>query len=324
MRLILETNQAHPKLAKAEIKELLKPKYCRQIAKGLFEVSLEESTMIFRLAYARASYEVLFSAKASNFMNKCAGTKWSEIIKTTFRIDTLAKHLSAEKRSNLNTKLQSIVYKSLKNPKVSLQNPKTSIVFIIAKNKGIACRVYKSFQGNFNSRKAHMRPGFSPVSLDPQLARACVNLLSPDTKEVVDPMCGTGGFLIEAGLMGLSCNGRDISKHMLRKSKANLDSFSIKHYKLAQENFFASKERVNYLITDLPYGRNTRLESKTGFTKAFFSKLEQVLLKRAVVILPKDVSISYLKSSKNLRVIGQHFVYIHKSLTKRILLLEKI
>ena len=51
-------------------------------------------------------------------------------------------------------------------------------------------------------RRAGERPFFKPVSLDPMLARLAVNLAAGplDRGPVVDPMTGTGGFLIEASL----------------------------------------------------------------------------------------------------------------------------
>ena len=51
-------------------------------------------------------------------------------------------------------------------------------------------------------RRAGERPFFKPVSLDPMLARLAVNLAAGpvDAGPVVDPMTGTGGFLIEAAL----------------------------------------------------------------------------------------------------------------------------
>ena len=63
-------------------------------------------------------------------------------------------------------------------------------------------------QAAFSSgqRRAGERPFFKPVSLDPRLARLAVNLASgPQNRgPVVDPMTGTGGFLIEASLSGQS------------------------------------------------------------------------------------------------------------------------
>ena len=73
-------------------------------------------------------------------------------------------------------------------------------------------------------RRAGERPFFKPVSLDPMLARLAVNLAAGplDRGPVVDPMTGTGGFLIEASLSGRPSLGIDIHSEMVQGANANL------------------------------------------------------------------------------------------------------
>ena len=73
-------------------------------------------------------------------------------------------------------------------------------------------------------RRAGERPFFKPVSLDPMLARLAVNLATGplDRGPVVDPMTGTGGFLIEASLSGRPSVGIDIHSEMVQGAQANL------------------------------------------------------------------------------------------------------
>jgi len=59
----------------------------------------------------------------------------------------------------------------------------------------------KELKSGFGKRKPHMRPGFHPSSLNPKLARAFVNLTGIRKGTIVDMFCGTGGILIEAGLI---------------------------------------------------------------------------------------------------------------------------
>ena len=74
-------------------------------------------------------------------------------------------------------------------------------------------------------RRAGERPFFKPVSLDPMLARLAVNLAAGplDRGPVVDPMTGTGGFLIEASLSGRNAIGIDIHSEMVQGATANLE-----------------------------------------------------------------------------------------------------
>ena len=74
-------------------------------------------------------------------------------------------------------------------------------------------------------RRAGERPFFKPVSLDPMLARLAVNLAAGplDRGPVVDPMTGTGGFLIEASLSGRPVVGVDVHSEMVQGAQANLE-----------------------------------------------------------------------------------------------------
>ena len=67
-------------------------------------------------------------------------------------------------------------------------------------------------------RRAGERPFFKPVSLDPMLARLAVNLATGPLENgpVVDPMTGTGGFLIEASLSGRNAIGIDVHSEMVQ------------------------------------------------------------------------------------------------------------
>ena len=73
-------------------------------------------------------------------------------------------------------------------------------------------------------RRAGERPFFKPVSLDPMLARLAVNLAAGPLGRgsVVDPMTGTGGFLIEASLSNRPSLGIDIHSEMVQGANANL------------------------------------------------------------------------------------------------------
>ena len=76
---------------------------------------------------------------------------------------------------------------------------------------------------DFGTRKPTDRPFFQPGGMDPLLARALVNLAgSRPGATVLDPMCGTGGVLIEAGLVGASVLGADAQRKMARGAAENL------------------------------------------------------------------------------------------------------
>ena len=120
-------------------------------------------------------------------------------------------------------------------------------------------------------RRAGERPFFKPVSLDPMLARLAVNLAAGplDRGAVVDPMTGTGGFLIEASLSGRDSVGIDIHSEMVQGAQANLawahDGEVPTHASVVRgdatrladslpENWHGG---VAGFVLDPPYGRNS-------------------------------------------------------------------
>jgi tRNA (guanine10-N2)-dimethyltransferase len=78
---------------------------------------------------------------------------------------------------------------------------------------------------DYGDRKPTDRPFFQPGGMAPLDARALANVAGagPDTR-ILDPMCGTGGVLIEAGLLGASVVGSDAQWKMARGTLTNLDA----------------------------------------------------------------------------------------------------
>ena len=120
-------------------------------------------------------------------------------------------------------------------------------------------------------RRAGERPFFKPVSLDPMLARLAVNLAAGPVERgpVVDPMTGTGGFLIEASLSGRKAIGIDIHSEMVQGASANLrwahggedpDHASVKRGDATRLSDVLPKDWVGHVagfVLDPPYGRNS-------------------------------------------------------------------
>ncbi len=173
----------------------------------------------------------------------------------------------------------------------------------------------------FGLRRAHLRPCLSPVSLSPKLARCLVNISGAD-EEIYDPFCGTGGILIEAGLMGLKCHGSDIDEEMLKKCKINLKHYEIKYFKLEKKDATKIRKKYGYIITDLPYGLNTKKQDFDKLYLNFLKNLKRILKNRAVVVFPNKTDYKKMIVSAGLKIEGEFEYYIHKSLTKKIVIIE--
>lgn len=123
-------------------------------------------------------------------------------------------------------------------------------------------------RGDFERRKAHLRPFFSPISLHPKIARSLVNISRVKPGDyVLDPFCGTGGFLIEAGLMNINVIGNDISKDMVLGAEKNLNAFQISPSQMFSTDIthvpHQLAHKVDAVVTDFPYGRATSTQGES-------------------------------------------------------------
>jgi len=118
----------------------------------------------------------------------------------------------------------------------------------------------------YGSRKPTDRPFFQPGSMDPLLARALANIAGarPDAT-VLDPMCGTGGILIEAGLVGARVLGIDAQQKMVRGTQENLDHFLDGDWDVLcgdARSLPVLDGGVDAVVFDTPYGRQSKIEGR--------------------------------------------------------------
>lgn len=176
--------------------------------------------------------------------------------------------------------------------------------------------------GQFQKRRGHLRPFLSPVTLHPKIARALVNLSTVKvTETILDPFCGTGGILLEAGFLGIQVIGSDIEKKMIEGCQKNLEYYHIKNHKLYCadiEEIPTYVSSVDAVVTDFPYARatTTKGEQLPKLYNRAFETIAKVLKKnrRAVIGL----------SNEDVRTIGENYLSVvdtyaikaHRSLTR--------
>jgi tRNA (guanine10-N2)-dimethyltransferase len=81
-------------------------------------------------------------------------------------------------------------------------------------------------QRDFGDRQPTDKPFFQPGSMDPLLARALANIAGARPgRALLDPMCGTGGLLAEAALVGADVVGVDAQWKMVRGARQNLGHY---------------------------------------------------------------------------------------------------
>ena len=214
-------------------------------------------------------------------------------------------------------------------------------MFIIKEKAYCGLLIYTNKE-YFESRKSHLRPFPHPSSLHPKVARALVNLTGIKEREILlDPFCGTGGFLIESGLMGIKSIGYDINKIMINGCIENLKHFKIRNCKIKAKNAVEIADRFDYAVTDLPYGLNSnvilgydkdwkkfRLNKKIQkkdfvknleqFYLKFLKNLRKKLKKNAVIVFPSYVNCRKLLNQSKFMIEKEFEIYVHRSLARRI------
>jgi tRNA (guanine10-N2)-dimethyltransferase len=119
---------------------------------------------------------------------------------------------------------------------------------------------------DYGARKPTDRPFFQPGSMDPLLARALANAAGARPgATVLDPMCGTGGILIEAGLVGARAVGIDSQAKMVRGTRENLAGFLAGDWHVARgdaRSLPLADGTVDAVVFDAPYGRQSKVEGR--------------------------------------------------------------
>lgn len=175
---------------------------------------------------------------------------------------------------------------------------------------------------DYQYRKPHLRPQLHPSSLSPKLAKCLINLTGIKKGYILDPFCGSGGILIEAALMNLKPIGYDIDEVMLRRAIINLTHYNIKNFKLKLTDATKIKKKFNYIVTDLPYGKNTAVKDLNKLYLNFLKNLKKILIKKAVIVFPDFINYKPLIKKSKLKLEKEFSYYIHKSLSKKIVVLK--
>lgn len=180
--------------------------------------------------------------------------------------------------------------------RISFKNPDFVIRAYHHDQWYICLEVHSGSAREFEKRRAPMRPFFSPISIDPRHARFMVNMTGTEPGEtILDPFCGTGGILLEAGLLDRKVVGNDWSLQMSSGANLNLKYFGIRDYTVTNQDFLKLDigGTVDAIATDLPYGKNSRLSQKDigSLYRESFKKFHSTLKeggKCVVVVSRKD------------------------------------
>jgi tRNA (guanine10-N2)-dimethyltransferase len=223
--------------------------------------------------------------------------------------------------------LSKVIEKSGRKPTIDLQNPKTSIEFFIVGGEAYCgSKLLEIKKGPFETRKPQKRPFVKPVSTDPGFAGIMINLSRTGRGRILDPFCGTGGILIEAGLLGFRIFGVDMDREMVKGCRKNLESFSLKAdvregdarnlEKIFGGNFFDG------IVTDPPYGRlsSTKGIEVGNLYNESMKSIEKVLKPRRFLVISAPTNINIKTKMKLIEI---HRERINRSLERNIMVYRK-
>lgn len=342
MELLCIQSQEHPILPLAELKAVME---CEDInadieiiCEGLVILKdIAESDLLSyyeiltkRLGYTHEVHEIIKKTDMDNFEEDIRSIEWSQYITETFAVRV--KRFNAEIDTvATERKIGALILDGCNDIKVNLSKPK-SLVRVIAFQDElfVAIERIKLNKKHFEESKPHKRPFFYPGSMNPKLARCMVNLSrAKEGQLLLDPFCGTGGILIEAGLIGCRVVGSDIYWKMKNGTSINLDYYGITDYRTFNLDVRELKmyEKVNSVVTDPPYGISTSTGDIEGedIFKEFFKAIYDNMLDDAYLCMasPHYVDLKPMTEEVGFEIIEQYGIKMHRSLTRIISVIRK-
>ncbi|QLK24472.1 methyltransferase domain-containing protein [Natrinema zhouii] len=190
---------------------------------------------------------------------------------------------------------------------------------------------------DFGTRAPTDKPFFQPGSMDPLLARAVANVAGARPgATILDPMCGTGGVLVEAGLVGADVIGTDAQAKMAEGARENLLSFLERDEPsptgVSRGSWHVGRgdatrlpladDAVDGVVFDAPYGRQSKIETHR------LADLVSGALEEAHRVAPRAVVIADRSWAGAARAAGWELEStferrVHRSLTRYVMVLER-
>ena len=329
IKYLFELGGENTELGKYEALELLKTEnYAPKLIFDngniiVIEVSDEiKVRVVQRLAMTKRLSKIVFYDKEEELDISLKKIDEIDIGDCSFAIRSLHKENQPENilAKKLGQKIPSKNNINLSQPEVKIlyYKDKMNIISIWDKNK-------ETYYKRCLEHHIKHRPFFSPISIHPRIARSMVNFSNSTVKnKIIDPFCGTGGILIEIANMKIAGIGIDILDKMVESSIGNLN-----HYNLEAEIVQGDIQKIqdydiDAIVTDPPYGISTTTKGE-GIEELMFRSLSLFDKKLKVgQRLVMAISKPELIQNKNFKILYQFKWYIHKSLTRNIIVMEKI
>ncbi|MBI4813719.1 MAG: TIGR01177 family methyltransferase [Methanobacterium sp.] len=344
MEIAMMLSKEHTTLPLAEVEAVLECEginyHIKEESEGLLILDIPHETpdniqgIIKRLSFTHEVFQILLETDEGKLIMEMEKYPWNDIVKSDYAV----RVKKMDKKSQFNTsKLEwemggIIRAKVMPDIKVNLEDPSIFIRTLLRDGKVIVGqRIGQISKKHFFNLKPHKRPFFYPGSMSPKLARCMVNLTHiKKGQTLLDPFCGTGGILIEAGIIGTRVIGTDIDYKMVKGTKENLEHCGIHDYQVFREDArkLELPSKVDAIVTDPPYGisASTGGEKSQDLYQQSMQSLQGLLKVDGLMCLatPHYLDLDEVLAGTKFKIIEQHHIRMHKSLTRVISVLAKI
>lgn len=193
---------------------------------------------------------------------------------------------------------------------------------------------------DYGDRRPTDRPFFQPGSMAPMDARALANVAGAGPgRTLLDPMCGTGGVLIEAGLVGAGVLGVDAQAKMAHGARENLEAYleaaadtpagiDPGDFAVVRGDATALGVRdraVDAVVFDAPYGRQSKVARHDlgDLVAGALAEAHRVSAPDATAVLVADRSWRDAAVAAGWRLDARFERRVHRSLVRHVHVLEK-
>jgi len=343
-KLFLLLSGEHEKLSVSEVKAILEAEGCSyKITERLDQVLRLEAdaasveALKRRAAFTRLCALELFtcSSETSSIIKAAQNARLGEVLKQAesfaVRIKHVKEYSSKINGMTLERTVGALIVDKYPTAKVNLKTPQTAFIGILTEDRFVfGARLAEIQAKPFVERRPRKKPFFHPSAMQAKLARCMINLAQPKAGEtVLDPFCGTGTMLIEAKLIGCHALGLDIQRRMAKGTMRNMDHFNVKPEGIIiADAKNPPLTKVDCVVTDPPYGiSSTTLKRTTKqIIEEVLTAVYEVLSngRRVCMAAPKKLDIVHVGTSLSYKHLESHFVYVHRSLTREIVVFEKV
>ena len=205
---------------------------------------------------------------------------------------------------------------------INLDAPDHTLRVIFSGNSGYLGWEYCRPDRTFSKRQPADRPFFQPGSMASRLARALVLIAGgkPDNR-FLDPMCGTGGTAIEAGMLDMTVFASDVQRKMVTGTQTNFREFvpsgTIHPILGSAATLPFATQSIDTIVFDAPYGRQSPIRGSTASKLVEQTLLEAIRLSpRAAIVTDRPVDSIVTDTGWSIR--ARFVKRVHRSLDRYI------